>query len=192
LNTANVSISDLYIDPITFLASRPFGVYPRVLGPGGNITLVDDIQYIAHLQELLLMHVIGFEGGIIYKVPTLYGWTKLSLPPFMKDVNVTIVEFRHHFASYHQNSTANIVSVDQLSSDGIMHQIKMAYYYHPLSITDLLELTNMVPGFTILRELLEFTGLAALVVGPDLTATVFAPTDIAFKCITRWGPGLLS
>jgi hypothetical protein len=134
----------LYIvDPITFLASRPFGVYPRVLGPGGNITLVDDIQYIAHLQELLLMHVIGFEGGIIYKVPTLYGWTKLSLPPFVKDVNVTIVEFRHHFASYHQNSTANIVSVDQLSSDGIMHQIKMAYYYHPLSITDLLELTNV-------------------------------------------------
>ena len=168
LATAQVNLSDAFTSPVTFLAptNDAFAEYSDVL------VKYSDEQYIAHLQNLLLMHVV--EGEVLstdlrdgQRVTAVNG----------EDIRVTITDGTVTLSTADNN--ANVVVVDVPSSDGVLHQIDGLLLPSFIS-TGLLDLTNMVDGFSIVQELLEYTGLAALF-GPDLTATVFAPSDAAFN-----------
>lgn len=170
LTTAKVNLSDAFTDPVTVFApiNSAFTAYTELL------TTYADEQYIAHLQNLLLMHVV--EGEIL-STDLMDGQTVTAANS--EDINVTIVGST--VTLFTADSNATVVKVDVTSSDGVLHQIGGVLLPSFIS-TGLLDLTQEVEGFSVILELLEFTGLAALV-GPDLTATVFAPNDAAFDAL---------
>ena len=77
------------------------------------------------------------------------------------------------------DSNGTVVAPDIMSSDGVVHKINGVLVPSFLS-TGLIDLTQSVEGFSTLLKLLEFAGLTG-VVGSNVTATVFAPNDDAFK-----------
>jgi uncharacterized surface protein with fasciclin (FAS1) repeats len=175
LTTANVNISDTFSDPITLFAptNGGFAIYSELL------TTYTDVQYIAHLQNVLLMHIVA---GTLLSTDLMNGQSITTTNG--ESITVNITEDTANLSTMNDDSTANIIAVDTLTSDGsndVLHQIDSVLLPSFIN-TNLLDVTTNVEGFTILLELLQFTGLAALF-SPDLTATVFAPSDAAFMAL---------
>ena len=166
LQTAKVNLSDAYETGVTVFApnNAAFSAYTELLAKYANA------QYIAHLQSLLLMHVVEAE---VLSTDLMDGQvvTAENKENITVSVNTTVTLFT-------ADSNATVVAADVASSDGVLHQIDGVLVPSFIS-TGLIDLTTKVDGFEIVLELLKLTGLAELV-GPELTATVFAPTDAAF------------
>ena len=170
LSTGNISLTDIFTEPVTVFApiNSAFTAYTSLL------TTYADEQYIAHLTNLLLMHVV--EGEILSS--DLKDGQNVTAA---NDETISVTIADDIVTLFTADSNATVVAVDVASSDGVLHQIDGVLL--PAFInTGLLDLTKAVDGFSIILELLEYTGLAALV-GPNLTATVFAPSDTAFEAL---------
>ena len=170
LQTANISLADVFADEVTVFApiNSAFTAYNTLL------TTYADEQYIAHLQNLLLLHVVN---GEIFSTDLMDGQTVTAANG--EAINVMIVDDTVRL--FTADSNATVGAVDVASSDGVLHQIDGVLL--PAFINSgLRDLTQSVDGYSILIELLQFTGLSVLL-GPDLTATIFAPTDAAFEAL---------
>jgi transforming growth factor-beta-induced protein len=132
-------------------------------------------EWIAHLNNVLLMHVVAEEllstdltNGA--EVPAENGE---SIVVSIADGNISVSS---------PNTNNSVVSSADISGDeGVLHQVD-SVLLPSFVTTDLLSLAGSVSGFSIIKELLEFSGLVTFV-GPNTTATVFAPTDEAFEAL---------
>jgi transforming growth factor-beta-induced protein len=177
LMTANVNISHTDLGPVTLLAPINAGFAPY----SDFLVSYTDEQYIAHLQNLLFLHIIS---GEVRSTDLINGQSITAING--ETILVTITETAATLSTtathdHTTTTTANIIQVDTLSSDGILHQIDGVLLPSFVGM-DLNALFNITEGFSIVQELLVFTGLAALL-GPESTATVFAPTDTAFAAL---------
>jgi uncharacterized surface protein with fasciclin (FAS1) repeats len=177
LMTANVNISHTDLGPVTILAPINAGFAPY----SDFLVSYTDEQYIAHLQNLLFLHIIS---GEIQSTDLINGQSITAINGETILVTITETAATLSTTATHDNTTtttANIIQVDTPSSDGILHQIDSVLLPSFVGM-DLNALFNVTEGFSIVHELLVFTGLAALL-GSELTATVFAPTDTAFAAL---------
>jgi uncharacterized surface protein with fasciclin (FAS1) repeats len=129
-------------------------------------------NYIAHLQNLLLMHVVDsrlilsdtvVDGGMITAANS-----ESILVSIPANSNITL-------STPYQDEAANIVVADIMSSDGVLYQIDRILY--PLFVgTNVSSRLLNSPDLIIFYELLQLSGLEELF-GRDATVTMFVPTD---------------
>jgi uncharacterized surface protein with fasciclin (FAS1) repeats len=169
LMAANISLTAAFDDAVTLFAP----IDSALTGYSELLATYADVQYYAHLENLLLMHVVE---SAVMSTDLMDGQVVLAAND--ENITVTIENSTGAVTISTADSNATVVAVDIASSDGVVHQIGGVLVPSFVS-TGLLDLTKSVEGFSIVLELLEFTGLANLV-SDDLTATVFAPTDEAF------------
>ena len=169
LEIAQLNFSEAFIGPITLFAPNNdgFALYIELLA------VYCDQQYIAHLQHLLLLHVVESE---IFIADLMDGQVVVAANE--EAINVTIGATVTLSTA---DSNATVVEADAVSSGGVLHQINGVLLPSFIS-TSLIDLIEDLEGFTVILELLEFTGLATLLV-PDVAVTLFAPTDFAFAAL---------
>ena len=165
-----VNITDEFFDPVTLFAptNSAFNEYTDLF-----MTYADE-QYITHLRNLFLMHVV--EGQVL-STDLMDGQVVTAVNG--EDITVTIANDTVTLST--ADSSVTVVAVDAISSDGVLHKID-GLLLPSFIVTSLVDLVESLEGFSILLELLQFTGLSMLF-GPDLTATVFAPSDEAFNAL---------
>jgi transforming growth factor-beta-induced protein len=172
IKSTGLNISAVYPDPITLFAPNN----QAVISSNQILSKYLDRQYVLHVQNFLKMHVID---GEVLSTSLMDGDNLTALN--METINVTIANSSVTLSTIY--SDANVVKPDILSSDGVLHQINDVLL--PAFIgNDLLSLARSIEGFTILKELLELTGLTEFV-GSETTATIFAPTDSAFMALGK-------
>jgi transforming growth factor-beta-induced protein len=170
--TANLVFSDVSADPITFFAptNEAFAkldaaVLSKLLLP----------NWIAHLNNVLSMHVVTEKllSTALNNGATVTALNNETIVVSIADGNISVSS---------PNTNNSVVSAADITGDeGVIHQVD-SVLLPSFVTTDLLSLAGSVSGFSIITELLEFSGLV-VAVGADTTATVFAPTDKAFEAL---------
>lgn len=171
LVNAKLNLSDVFTSPVTVFApdNTAFALYTDL------IIKYSDEQYIAHLRNILLTHVIKSKK----LSNTLINGQKVSAVN-LEVINVAIgATIKLNTAN---NDAATVVVADVESTDGVLHQIDgvLLPSFVQTGILDLIESTD---GFSICSELLQYTGLYQVFQSEQLTATFFAPTDAAFEAL---------
>jgi transforming growth factor-beta-induced protein len=171
--TANLTFSNISADPITFFA--PTNAAFASLA-SANLTKLLEPMWIAHLNNVLFMHVVE---------------KKLLSTALNDGDEVTALNNETIMVSIADNGTISVSSpntnnsvvsaADITGDEGVIHQVD-SVLLPSFVTTDLLSLAGSKSGFSIITELLQFSGLGAFV-GKDTIATVFAPTDDAFKAL---------
>ena len=179
LKVANITLSDSFYNDTAVTIFAPTNT--AFTAVSDLLTKLADVQYIAHLDDLLFTQIVG---GVILSTDLVNEQTIDTVT--IEQIKVTIQGGTVTLSTIDSNAT--VVAVDVRSSEGVLHKIDgvllpsflSATLFDVLESTIFIDLTQSVEGFSILQELLVFTGLAASI-GPDVTATIFAPSDDAFN-----------
>jgi transforming growth factor-beta-induced protein len=170
--TAGMNISDIPGDSITVFAPTN-DAFANI-----DAKILQNLQspgWTAHLENVLWMHIVD----MVLPSSALTDGEEV----FANNTETIFVSIANGNVSLTSPNTNNsiVTEANVVVVEGVLHQVDSVLLPAFVS-NDLLSLAGNNTGFSILSELLEFSGLTAII-GSNITATVFAPTDDAFKLL---------
>jgi uncharacterized surface protein with fasciclin (FAS1) repeats len=171
--TANLTFTNISADANTLFAPTNDAFAKLDAAVIGKLFLPN---WIAHLNNVLLMHVVEKE---LLSTVLSDGDTVTAING--ESILVSIAANGTLSVSSPNTHTSVVSAADITGDEGVLHQVD-SVLLPSFVTTDLLSLAGSDSRFTIITELLQLSGLD-IVVGVNTTATVFAPTDEAFKAL---------